>query len=174
MGELQKVLQNLLKERVSIRNLEAILEVLGDYAPQTRDLEVLTEYVRMALAPQIVQDYRDSDGKLYVVAVDPKLEDEIARNIRTTDRGSYNTLPPQAVNAILEASAREIKKLLDQGRPQVIISNPLIRRHLRNILERELPQVAVISLNEIAKETSSTLEAVGWITLEPPANAPAA
>ncbi|TET32152.1 MAG: flagellar biosynthesis protein FlhA [Planctomycetota bacterium] len=174
MGELQKVLQNLLKERVSIRNLEAILEVLGDYAPQTRDLEVLTEYVRMALAPQIVQDYRDADGKLYVVAVDPRLEDEIARNIRTTDRGSYNTLPPQTVNAILEAAAREIKKLLDQGRPQVIIANPLVRRHLRNILERELPQVAVLSLNEISKETSSTLEAVGWITLESPANAPAA
>jgi len=174
MGELQKVLQNLLKERVSIRNLENILETLGDYAPQTRDLEVLTEYVRMALAQQIVQEFRDDDGKLYVVAVDPKLEDEIARNIRTTERGSFSTLPPQAVSAVLEATAREVKKLLDQGRPQVVITNPLVRRHLRSILERELPQTAVLSLNEIAKETSSTLEAVGWISLEPPANAPAA
>ncbi|MHC4660957.1 MAG: flagellar biosynthesis protein FlhA [Planctomycetota bacterium] len=176
MGELQKVLQNLLKERVSIRNLETILETLGDYAPQTHDLEVLTEYVRMALAQQIVQECRSGDGKIYVVAVDPKLEDEISRNIRTTDRGSYNTLPPQMISAVIEATASEVKKLLDQGRPQVVLTNPLVRRQFRNIIERDLSQISVLSLNEVAKETRATLQAVGWITLEqkPPATAPAA
>src|SRR6185503_3233350 len=114
-GEVQKILQNLLRERVSIRDLETILETLGDYAPRIKDTEVLTEYVRHALARGICQQHRAADGKLHAVTLDPSLEDFIANSIEHTDRGSYLTLSPEMSAGIVGQIAGKIEAMVGQG-----------------------------------------------------------
>ena len=126
-GDVQKILQALLEERVPVRDMETILETLGDWGSRTQDLEVLTEYVRNALSRTICFQYRDDDGKIRCVTFDPALEDTINRHIERSERGSFLTLPPATATKIVQAVANELQKLISVGNPAVLLCSPPIR-----------------------------------------------
>jgi flagellar biosynthesis protein FlhA len=160
-GELQKVLQNLLRERVPIRDLETILEVLSEYASKTKDLEVLTEAVRHGLARTICNQYRDESNTIHCVTLEPALEDTINGYVERNERGSYLTLPPQIARQISENVAASVAKLMQQGFHGVVLCSPQVRAHVRRLIETSLPAVAVLSYNEIVKGMS--VESVGIV-----------
>jgi len=162
-GEVQKVLQNLLRERISIRDLESILETLGDFASRTKDLDILTEYARNALARTISNDLKDDEGRIHVVTLDPKLEDMINNSLEHTDRGTLLRLSPADMQAISQAVGREVETLVGAGRTPVVLCAPQIRLHLRRMTEPFLPQIVVISYNEVAKNVR--VDSVGMVSL---------
>jgi flagellar biosynthesis protein FlhA len=150
-GELQKILQNLLRERVPIRDLETILESLGEWAGKTKDLEVLTEAVRHGLARTICGQYRDETNTIHCVTLDPALEDTMNGYIERNERGSFLTLPAQVARQIAEAVAGNVGKLMQQGHTGVVLCSPQVRAHVRKLIEASLPAVAVLSYSEIVK-----------------------
>jgi flagellar biosynthesis protein FlhA len=168
-GEIQKVLQNLLRERVSIRNLEAVVEALGDCAARSKDPEILTEYARNAVARVICNALAESDGKLHVVTMDPRLEESIDRAVQRTESGSYLTLPPADIRRIVEAVTREVEKLAAAGHVGVVLTSPQVRAHVRRMTEADLPSLAVISYNELVPEVQ--VESLGMVTVEGVASA---
>ncbi|MCF6284943.1 MAG: flagellar biosynthesis protein FlhA, partial [Candidatus Hydrogenedentes bacterium] len=161
-GEVQKVLHNLLRERVSIRNLETVLETLCDYAPRTKDAEVLTEYVRHALAREICSAYGDEDAVLHVVTLAPELEEEVLNAVNTSQTGDYIPVPPEKADAISERCAEALKPLVVSGQDPVVLTSAPVRRYFRRIVERRIPKVVVLSYNEI--DPAITLESVGQVS----------
>ncbi len=160
-GELQRVMQNLLRERVPVRDLETIIETLGDYASRTKDLDVLTEYVRNALARAICKQYVDERDKLWVVTLDPALEELINGHLERNERGTTNTMPPQTAQQIVQQVAGKVSELTQAGRAGVVLCSPQVRSALRRMIESSLPQVAVLAYNEIVGEVS--VEAVALV-----------
>ncbi len=155
-GELQKVLQALLRERVPIRDMETIVETLSDWAPRTKDLEVLTEYVRNALRRTICSQYIETDpetgaGRLYCVTLDPALEDLVNGYIERTGQGTTMSIPPQVANRITAAVLREMQKLIGAGHHPLALTSPQVRAQVRQLLEPHLPNVAVLAYNEVSK-----------------------
>ncbi len=149
LGEVQKVLQNLLRENVPIRDLETILETLGDWAGRTKDIEVLTEYARNALARQICQTYMAEDGRIYCISLDPQLEDLVQSHIERSDRGSFLNMPVTLQRRIIEVLSGEVDKAAGAGRTPVLLCSPQIRAILRRLIETVLPHVAVLGYNEV-------------------------
>jgi flagellar biosynthesis protein FlhA len=160
-GELQKVMQNLLRERVPVRDLETILETLGDYAARTRDLDVLTEYVRNGLARTICKQYVDDQDRIWCLTLDPALEDLINGHIERSERGMSNTMPPHTAQAIVQRIAGKTRELTQTGRQAVILCSPAVRQALRRMIESSLPHVAVLAFNEVVPEVA--VEAVAMI-----------
>ena len=163
-GEVQKVLQNLLREGVSIRDLGTILETLGDVAPRTRDPEVLTEHVRAALARTICRRHLEPDGRMYVITLDPALEDMIRAATERTERGSALALTPGTVARIAERIGREVDRLSAAGHAPVLLCAPAVRAQVRRIVETLQAEVAVLSYNEILRDVP--VEAMGRVALE--------
>ena len=161
LGELQKVMQNLLRERVPVRDLETIIETLGDYAGRTKDLDVLTEYVRNALARTICKQNVDEQDRIWCLTLDPALEDLVNGHIERSERGMTNTMPPQTAQQIVQRIAGKAQELTQSGRPAVVLCNPAVRQALRRMLEAGLPHVAVLSFNEIVPDV--TVEAVAMV-----------
>ena len=153
VGEVQKVLQNLLRERVPIRDLETVLETLGDWAPRTKDTDVLTEYVRNALARTICQLHCDESNRICCITLDPKLEERIGSHIERSERLAYLTLPPGVQNRIVEAVGAQINQAIPGagGRTPVILCSPQVRVWVRRLIEPALPHVAVLAYNEIVR-----------------------
>lgn len=149
LGAVVKVLGNLLRERIPIRDLRTILETLADYAPTMKDPELLTEYVRHALARTITRQYQAPDGSLPVIGIDPHLDQQIAATIQQTGQGAFITLDPLLAQKILVRIQRAAEKLSLRGYPPVILCSPAVRPHLRRLVERALPSAAVLSSNEI-------------------------
>ncbi len=164
-GEVQKVLQNLLRERVPIRDLETILETLGDWAGRTKDADVLTEYVRNALARTICQTYVDDNNQLCCVTLDPKLEEQINTHIERSDRLAYLTLPPVIQNRIVEAVNTQIHQAIPAagGRTPVILCSPQVRAWVRRLIEPVLPHVGVLAYNEIVRGVE--VKSLGMVVL---------
>lgn len=162
LGELQKVLQNLLRERVSIRNLESILEVLADFGPRTKDPEVLTEYVRHALARQICSNYVDEEGKLHVVTLAPPLEKEILEAVRQGTTGEFIPIEPARADAIARQAVEAMQPLVLAGHEPVALTSAQARRYFKRIVERNLPKVVVLSYNEI--DPAVQLESEGQVS----------
>ncbi len=152
LGSLQKVLQNLLRERVSIRDLLTICETLADYAPMTKDTSVLTEYVRQKLARSIVSGLTDEEGKLSVLTLSHKIEDFIRESIQKSDQGVYLNMEPNLAQRVIEAAQALVEKVTTEGYQPIILCTPVIRRHLRHVLERFMPQVIVLSNNELTNQ----------------------
>jgi flagellar biosynthesis protein FlhA len=162
-GELQKVLQNLLRERVPVRDLETIVETLGDWSSRTRDLDVLTEYVRNGLrrticSQYVVQEPAEGDAtgqqmvsRLYCVSLDPQLEDLISGYIERSAEGTSMTMPPAAANRVVTAILTEAQRLVQAGRHPVVLASPQVRAQVRALIEPHLPTVAVLGYNEISK-----------------------
>src|SRR5438105_6905346 len=144
-GELQKVMQNLLRERVPVRDLETIVETLGDYVGRTKDLDVLTEYVRNALGRTICKQYADDQDRLWCLTLDPALEDLINGHIERSERGSTNTMPPKTAQQLVATFAARAGEMTQSGRQGVILCSPQIRQPLRRMLEAALPHTAVIA-----------------------------
>ncbi len=153
LAEVQAVLHMLLREQVPVRQLGVILETLGDWAPRTKDPILLTEYVRHRLARQICTRYRDSESRLHVVAVDPALEDRIRAGFEHNERGMFIRMSPQAVDAACQAIAAQLPKLTNSGHTPIVLVSPQIRAALKQITENHLPQLVVLSFNEITRDT---------------------
>jgi flagellar biosynthesis protein FlhA len=175
-GELQKVLQNLLRERVPIRDLEAIVETLGDWAAHTKDIDVLTEYVRNTLRRTISNLYAepDEDGKncLYCVTVDPEVADLINGYIDRGPSGTTMSIPPQVANRIAAAVGNTADPLLAAGHQLVVLTAPTVRAQLKQILDPQVPGVTVLSYNEIVEDLD--VESMGLVQVGQPAGAGAA
>lgn len=153
LPEVQQVLQMLLREQTPIRNLASILETLGDYAPRTKDPILLTEYVRHRLARTLSTRYRDAEGVLHVVTLDPVLEERIRAAVEHSEHGLIVRLTPQAIEGICRAIAQEIQRLTSEGRPPVVLVSPQIRAALKRMTLGHLPHLVVLSYNEITRDT---------------------
>jgi flagellar biosynthesis protein FlhA len=160
-GELQRVCQNLLRERVPIRDLETIVETMGDFSARTKDLDILTEYVRNALGRGICKQYVDDRERLWCVTLDPSLEDVINNHVERSDRGVTNTMPPRSAQQIVQQIETKTVELTQTGRQAVVLCSPHIRQVLRRMIEGRLPHVAVLAYNEIVPEV--TVEAVAMV-----------
>ncbi len=153
LAEVQQILQMLLREQVPIRQLAAILETLGDYAPRTKDLILLSEYVRHRLARTICTLHRDKDNTLHVVTLDPALEDRIRSGVEHSERGLFVRMSPQAVEATCQLIAKEIEKLTVADRVPILLVSPQIRPAVRQMTNSHLPKLVVLSYNEITRDT---------------------
>lgn len=162
ISDVQQVLHMLLREDVPIRQLGIILETLGDFATRTKDPVWLSEYVRHRLARTISTRYRDAQGRLHVMALDPGMEDRIAAGIEHTERGLFVRMSPQAVDLTCEKIQEGVKKLITAGHPPVILVSPRIRPGLRQITATSMPRLRVLSYNEITQDTK--IESHGAIT----------
>ncbi|HOJ28506.1 MAG TPA: flagellar biosynthesis protein FlhA [Spirochaetota bacterium] len=153
IGEIQKVLQNLLRERVSIRNMVTILETLASYSDYTKDIGLLTEYVRVALARQICREYADKNNTLSVITVDPEIETIIRSSIHEDPvEGRIVSLDPDTHREVLESLLGSYSKARSAGFAPVYLVSPHIRSVLFTLLEREVPDPVVLSYNEIVPE----------------------
>lgn len=159
LGEVQKVLHNLLQEGLSIRNLLTIAETLADWAPKTKDIGFLTEQVRMSLAKQIMQQYLSKDGTLSAITLAPKLENELCENIRQTPEGEQLVLDPNRLQKIIIALQEELKRSIKEE--PVILCSPRIRRHFKNLILRTVPQIGVLSYNEVTPDVE--VRSVGMV-----------
>lgn len=162
LGEIQKVLQNLLREGVSIRDLLTIFETLADYAPTTRDPDILTEYVRQSLKRAISGKYFPPHETTNVVTLDPKIEQEIMGSVKQTEQGAYLNLDPDRTRKIMDAVGAEIQKLENLGRNPIIITSPIVRMYFKRLTEDYYKDLVVISYNEI--ESDVELQSVGMVT----------
>ncbi|RKY36051.1 MAG: flagellar biosynthesis protein FlhA [Candidatus Omnitrophota bacterium] len=161
VGNVQKVLQNLLREKIPIKDMITILEVLGDYAPRTKDTDILTEYVRHALSRHICRQNQDEEGKIKAVTLDPNLEEVLSSSVKKAGDVSYLALEPKVVQNILDKTLEEINRNTQAGERPVILCSPQIRMHFKRLTERLLPDVSVLSFNEI--EPDIILESVGMV-----------
>ncbi len=161
-GEIQKVLQNLLSEGISIRDLLTIFETLADHAATTRDTDVLTEYVRQSLKRAISNKYFPANEKTSVVTLDPKIEQEIMGAVKQTEQGAYLTLDPARTRAIIDATEAEVSKLENLGKSAIVVTSPIVRMYFKKLTEEYLKDLIVVSYNEI--ESNVELESVGMVT----------
>ena len=164
VGEIQKVLGNLLKEHVSIRNLPIIFETLADYSKMTSDVDILTEYTRQSLAKQITTQYAGNNHVLKVLTVSGRVEKLIADSIQQTEHGNYLSIDPNDSQAIIESMAREIERASLMEQSPIILCSPAVRMYMRQMTERYFPQVPILSYNEL--ESSIEVQSVGVVNVE--------
>lgn len=163
IGEIQKVLQNLLREGISIRDLLTILETLADHAAMTRDTDVLTEYVRQSLKRAISGKYFVPNEITSVITLDPVIEQDIMGSVKQTEQGSYISLDPDRSQKIIQATESEVKKLEDMGRNPIIVTSPIVRMYYKRLTQDYLKDLIVISYNEI--ESNVELQSVGMVSV---------
>ena len=163
VGEIQKVLQNLLREGISIRDLITIFETLADYATTTRDTDVLTEYVRQSLKRAITNKFFPEVENNSVVTLDPNIEQEIMASVKQTEQGSYLTLEPEKVQSIMESVKNQTAKLEDLGKTPIVITSPIVRMYFKKLTLDYFRDLVVLSYNEI--DTSVELQSVGMVAI---------
>ena len=162
LGDIQKVLQNLLKEGISIRDLLTIFETLADYSATTRDTDILTEYVRQGLKRAISNRFFPPNETTSVVTLDPKLEQTIMGAVKQTEQGAYLNLDPDKTKAIMKSVEQETKKLEDMGKAPIVITSTIVRIYFKRLTEDYYRDLIVISYNEI--ESNVELQSVGMVT----------
>ena len=162
LGEIQKVLQNLLREEISIRDLLTIFESLADHATATRDTDLLTEYVRQTLKRAISNKYFSEPGTASVITLDPKLEQEIMNSVKQSEQGAYITLAPDRIKAMIESVRKELEKLESMGKNAIILTSPIVRMYFKRLTEDYFSDLAVVSYNEV--ESDVELQSVGMVT----------
>ena len=164
IGDVQKVLAKLLKENVSIRNLPIIFETLADYGKLSVDTDLLTEYVRQALARQITNQYMEPGMTLKVLTISGKIEKMIADSIQQTEQGNYLAMDPTDSQRILEAVANEIEQLSLIQQAPILLCSPAVRMYVRQMTERYFQQVPVLSYNEL--EANVEVQSIGVVNIE--------
>ncbi len=164
IGEVQKVLAKLLRENVSIRNLPVIFETLADYGKVVADPDILTEYVRQALARQITGQYTVNGQTLKVITISGKVEKVIADGVQQTEHGNYLSLDPSVSQSILEAIQEQIERLSLMEQTPVVLCSPAVRMYLRQLTERYFPQIPILSYNEL--EANVEVQSVGVVNIE--------
>ncbi len=161
VGEIQKVLANLLKEGVSIRDMVTILETLADHAAVTHDTDLLTEYVRQALGRAISKKFF-TESKSNVLTLDPKLEQIIMDSVQKTETGSYLTLEPNMTNTILGNLSKQVQKLLQLGQQPVVLASPVVRLYFKRLADQMIPGLIVLSYNEL--DPGLEIQSIGVIS----------
>jgi len=164
MGDIQRALRRLLKERVPIRNFEIILETLADFARRTKDTVILAEHVRQALGRTICQEYMDDKGQIFAITLDPRLEQKIADALKESEAGAYVALDPVTVQKIIAAATAESKRMVNEGRQPIAVCSPRIRPHFKQLVQGSLPGLVVLSFAEIVQEAK--LHAERMVSLE--------
>ncbi|MCZ8536897.1 flagellar biosynthesis protein FlhA [Paenisporosarcina quisquiliarum] len=163
IGEVQKVLMKLLKEKVSIRNLLVILETLADYSSQTKDTDVLTEYVRQALSRQITLQYTNPNEALQVITAGASLEKKFAESVHRTEQGSYLSIDPEASQTIFQKISEQVTQLQQSGVQPILLTSPATRMYMRQFVERFAPDLPVLSYNELEPEVE--IQSVGVVNI---------
>jgi flagellar biosynthesis protein FlhA len=163
VGDVQKVLVKLLKEKISIRDLVTIFETLADYGNYTKDPDILTEYVRQALSRQITQQFTLVGDALKVITIGPGLERKITESVQQTEQGNYLALDPTSSQVIYQKLTEQVNKLIQSGQQPIILSSPTIRMHLRQLMERTMQDIPVLSYSEL--EPSVEIQSVGVVNL---------
>ncbi|AVM23831.1 flagellar biosynthesis protein FlhA [Bacillus pumilus] len=163
VGDIQKVLAKLLKEKVSIRNLVTIFETLADYGKLTTDTDLLTEYVRQALARQITAQYARENESLKVVTCSGRVEKVIADSVQQTEHGNYLSLDPESSESVIQSVAREIEQLSLRQETPVLLCSPPIRMYVKQLLERYFPDLPVLSYNEL--EANVEVQSIGVVDI---------
>jgi len=162
LGEIQKVLCNLLKESVSIRDMVTIMETLADYSGMTRDADMLTEYVRQSLSRAITKQFITSQPAK-VITVDQQLEQKIMESIQQTDRGTFIAMEPDLIQLILSNLSFQLQKLINLGEQPIIITAPIVRLYLKRLTEQLTSDLIVLSYNEV--DPSVEIESVGMVKI---------
>ncbi len=162
VGDIQKVLQNLLEEGISIRDLLTIFETLADHAATTHDPDILTEYARQSLKRAISNKYFSGNDTSSVVTLDPAVEQEIMGAVKQTEQGAYLTLAPDRIRKIVDSVKQEIEKLENMGKMPIIITSPIVRIYFKKMINDYVKDLTVVSYNEI--ESNVELQSVGMVT----------
>ena len=162
LGEIQKVLSNLLREGVSIRDMVTILETLADYAPITRDTDMLTEYVRQSLGRAISRTYINQSNA-DVITLDPKLEQLIMDSVQRTEAGSYIAMDPAMSNKIVNKAAAMTEKIAQSGKMPIILASPMVRLYFKRLTENSIPGLVVLSYNEL--DPALEVNSVGMVSV---------
>ncbi|QNB45752.1 flagellar biosynthesis protein FlhA [Thermanaerosceptrum fracticalcis] len=163
LADVHKVLANLLRERIPIRDMVSILEALGDWGTVTKDTDILTEYVRQKLARQIGQLYSDEEGKLYCITLDPRVEEIVKDSIKMSEHGTYLAINPATAQDIIRQLTGLMEKTGHLGKQLVVLVNPIIRPYFRKLIERVAPSLPVVSYNEIPGHLE--VESVGMVKI---------
>ncbi|WJE17484.1 flagellar biosynthesis protein FlhA [Halobacillus sp. ACCC02827] len=163
VGDIQKVLSKLLRENVSVKNLPIIFETLADFGKMTSDTDLLAEYARQALSAQITGQYRSADNQVKVITVSGKVEKMIAESIQQTEHGSYLALDPDSQHAIIQSIAEQVEQMSLQEETAIILCSPAVRMYVKQLLDRFLPQVVVLSYNEL--EPSAEVQSIGVVNV---------
>jgi len=163
LGGVQKVLQNLLQEHVSIKDMLTVVETLADYAPITKDPDVLTEYVRHKLSRSILSPFLDENGVLYLITMAPDAEALLVKGLQKTEHGIYLSLEPKATETIIRSVKQQMEKAMVNNIQPIIMTSPLIRRHFRKMIETFLPSVMVMSQSELLNDIR--FKSIGEVSL---------
>ncbi len=162
VATLQKVMANLLREGVSIRDVETILETMADFAPTVRDIDVLTEYVRQALKRTITRKFSEGNS-LKVITLDAKVENMIMGSVKKVENGSYLALEPQIIQTIVGATTAEVDKVKDIVQYSVVLTSPIVRTYFKKLVDQFYPNIVVLSFNEL--DTNVQIQSLGNITI---------
>lgn len=162
VGYLQKILANLLKEGIPIRDLETILETIGDHSNLLKDTDIITEYVRQSLKRTITHRFAEANS-LRVITLDTQIEDLIVSSVKKSDQGSYLAMPPDMIQRIVTASNREIDKIKDVIPTVIVLTSPVVRIYYKKLTEQFIPNITVLSYSEI--DSTAQIQAIGNISL---------
>ena len=162
IGEIQKVLSNLLKEQISIRDMVTILETLADYGTITKDTDLLTEYVRQRLSGYITEKYVENN-RLNVITLDSEVEELIMNSINKTETGSYLSLEPNVAQKILNNTLKAVQKLTSIGEQPIILTAPIVRLYFKRLTEQLTRDLIILSYNEV--EPSVEVHSVGMVSI---------
>ena len=162
VGDLQKVLCNLLRENIPVRDLETILETMSDYCPTIKDMDMVTEYVRQSLKRTISHRFAEA-GQLKVISVDANVENTIMASVKKVDSGSYLALDSKTIQAIVTSTNKEIGKIKDLVPVPIVLTSPVVRIYMKKLLDQFYPDTVVLSYNEIDGEIQ--IQALGTITI---------
>lgn len=163
VGDIQKVFVKLLREKISIRDMVTIFETLADYGTYTKDPDVLTEYVRQALSRQITQQFTSQGETLRVITVGPNLEKKIAESVQQSEQGSYLALDPVSTQSMYQKMNEQVNRLLQMGQQPIVLTSPAIRMYLRQVIERTMQDIPVLSYSEL--EPNVEIQSVGVVNL---------
>ncbi|GGN90384.1 flagellar biosynthesis protein FlhA [Saccharibacillus kuerlensis] len=163
IGDVQKVLAKLLKEKISIRDMVTIFETLADYGTYTKDPDILTEYVRQALSRQITQQFTQQGETMRVITVGPNLEKKIAESVQQTEQGSYLALDPVSTQTVYQRLTEQVNRSIQSGQQPILLASPTIRMYMRQIIERTMQDIPVLSYSEL--EPSVEIQSVGVVNL---------
>ncbi len=164
LGTVLKVVHNLLKENVSIRDLRTILEILADYGAMTKDPDVLTEFVRQGLGRYIVEQFKQDGDVLNLITLDRQIEEVVAESVQPAEHGGYLAIDPGVAQRILHNIRAAMEKFSQTGGMPVLLASPSVRRHVKKLTERFLPGLAVLSHNEIPPNIK--IQSVGVVTAD--------
>ena len=160
LGEIQKILQNLLWENIPIKNLLIILETLADHAGRTNDQSILTEYVRQGLSRQISNQFTAEDDTLYAITIDPGQEEKLINSVEQSDQGRFLSLEPAEAQGLINKVVNQAKSLLEAGKDPILLTSPMLRRPLKEMVHRTFSELIVLSFNELESDVNLQVQGV--------------